>query len=479
MANITVEIPMNHTIHSILAQASRQFLGIACLELLSVLCVANCQAQISWNIVWPDSSANYVFDDLSCSGNTCSAFGHRWHPESGLNKAIFWRSDDAGRSWRVQDPNLPSNYFPPSAYPWSIAWNSISVDQIDSLHTVSVGLDGLILSTSNGGATWVKENSPVSSGFANADCYSPREGMIVGSGPPVILIRGLEGPWTIAPFAPQRGIPAVRIWGHSYGHGKYCVLCSPYVSNAAKPDPIWLYSTSNSWQSVDSVEVPFWPKDSLITGLYYANFNFGSGDTMIVSGVNRQLNSDAYIVFCRSFDGGKNWQRTLYNPTQGYVYIRTARISNEIILSSRTLQTTVWSTDVGSTWQTDTMLFDKDFLDFSRVWFKFATTSDGSIVGAFGGGVGTNILTALGRAKLPTHSDVKGHAQTVGVACIYPNPTTGYFHVGSLHDPVTILDPLGRLYRVPVNENALDVSRLPNGVYFITDGRNRTKFVKE
>ncbi|HEY3875258.1 MAG TPA: T9SS type A sorting domain-containing protein [Candidatus Kapabacteria bacterium] len=62
---------------------------------------------------------------------------------------------------------------------------------------------------------------------------------------------------------------------------------------------------------------------------------------------------------------------------------------------------------------------------------------------------------------------------------IYPNPTSSLLNIGQCSGTLSILDPLGRPYTVPRNGNTLDVSSLPNGVYFLSDGVSRTKFVIE
>jgi hypothetical protein len=42
-----------------------------------------------------------------------------------------------------------------------------------------------------------------------------------------------------------------------------------------------------------------------------------------------------------------------------------------------------------------------------------------------------------------------------------------------------IFDPLGRSYTVPQNGNALDVSSLQAGIYYVAIGGSVAKFVKE
>ncbi len=61
---------------------------------------------------------------------------------------------------------------------------------------------------------------------------------------------------------------------------------------------------------------------------------------------------------------------------------------------------------------------------------------------------------------------------------IFPNPASNSITV-ELAGTVTIYDPLGRVYKVPIHGNTLDISSLPAGVYYLSDGSGRAKFVKE
>jgi hypothetical protein len=73
---------------------------------------------------------------------------------------------------------------------------------------------------------------------------------------------------------------------------------------------------------------------------------------------------------------------------------------------------------------------------------------------------------------------VTGNAST-NTLSVFPNPATSSITVESTNGPVSILDPLGRNYVVPQSGNTLDISSLPTGVYFVSDGYSRAKFVKE
>ncbi|MDP4197993.1 MAG: T9SS type A sorting domain-containing protein [Bacteroidota bacterium] len=72
-------------------------------------------------------------------------------------------------------------------------------------------------------------------------------------------------------------------------------------------------------------------------------------------------------------------------------------------------------------------------------------------------------------------------AQTVSSQFqIYPNPTTGQLHIESTSNDIVITDLLGRTcMRAMSGDGTIDVSKLPQGVYSISDGHCRSQFVKE
>ncbi len=70
-------------------------------------------------------------------------------------------------------------------------------------------------------------------------------------------------------------------------------------------------------------------------------------------------------------------------------------------------------------------------------------------------------------------------ADTSSKMAIYPDPAISSITVTSFTGSLFIIDPLGRSYVVPRNGNMLDISSLPTGVYFVSDGVSRAKFVKE
>jgi len=80
---------------------------------------------------------------------------------------------------------------------------------------------------------------------------------------------------------------------------------------------------------------------------------------------------------------------------------------------------------------------------------------------------------------VPAASSVETVVSSPENFTIFPNPATDKIQITSAERSISILDPLGRSYEVKQTGNTLDVSSLPPGVYFVSDGHTRAKFVKE
>ena len=130
------------------------------------------------------------------------------------------------------------------------------------------------------------------------------------------------------------------------------------------------------------------------------------------------------------------------------------------------------STDRGNSWKVDTIPYDTVVRGPYYEVNGLAVTGTGHAVMVAGGPLA--ILE-------PAPSSVVDQT-TIGanVTYIYPNPARRNSITVDLEKGVlSILDPLGRSYEVKQSGNTLDVSALPSGVYFVSDGRSRAKFVKE
>ena len=81
-----------------------------------------------------------------------------------------------------------------------------------------------------------------------------------------------------------------------------------------------------------------------------------------------------------------------------------------------------------------------------------------------------------------------GRAPAFGIQRIIPNPAQNEITIVGGSGTFTVSDPLGRVVlRQPPSPNPLpegedytiDISSLPSGVYFVSDGISAAKFVKE
>lgn len=66
-----------------------------------------------------------------------------------------------------------------------------------------------------------------------------------------------------------------------------------------------------------------------------------------------------------------------------------------------------------------------------------------------------------------------------GTLKVYPNPASNVLHVEGASAPVSVQDEFGQGYSTPGKNGAIDIASLPPGVYYITDGQRRARFVKE
>jgi hypothetical protein len=439
---------------------------------LSLCFTASTNAQIHAVVTYSDTSAS---SQISCYGNTCTVLSQQWVPSSKTNRSVFWRTDDAGLTWRLQVPPLPAGSH-------ERVWK---VDQVDSLTAFAVGDSGLILRTLDGGNTWQKMRCPTTSVLYDIDCHSSSEGIIIGTSPNVILTIS-DPDWDTVSFAPW--FISFANHCHSYGGGKYRVITFPQT----------LYTTLDGWNSIDSVPVPAWTPDSsyfLGNGCAGAgmqsNTIFGNGDTIIAGSYPCFPThiSRYWSVLLRTFNGGKNWNFVIDSAAVGG-FVIIYPLSGDSILSldpnlngaSDTDNGLVsLSTDLGTTWNIDTVLFNKNLPSTPFCW-SVAHTQEGSIIGAFTSRFFEGYSQSngyLARLTFAPQSSVSSSVPLYTQDLVYPNPTLDFLTLASSGGTISVLDPLGRSYDVKRSGTTLDVSSLPPGVYFLSDGKTRAKFVKE
>jgi hypothetical protein len=265
----------------------------------------------------------------------------------------------------------------------------------------------------------------------------------------------------------QMQFPGVSFF-HSYGSEKF---------RAVYPDGT-VFTTNNNWETIDTSSITNDGPFSDASVMPYS-VSFGQGDTLAMTGYRwDSTGTHLLLVLGYSTNAGAHWSAPLF-PENVSIYPSTISPIDQqtiVIAGTDSLQRIIISTDRGATWNVDTVPFD-DGNPYYRIT-SVAVTGSGRVLASIipdSNYIGSNCLAYLE----PVSSSV---AQTVSphqIFTIFPNPAKNEIQVSLGVGNISILDPLGRSYAVKQTGNTLDVSSLPSGVYFVSDGHTRAKFVKE
>ncbi len=239
-------------------------------------------------------------------------------------------------------------------------------------------------------------------------------------------------------------------------------------------------------------------------------------NSMTVDPKGRILASVVWGII-RSSDHGVTWDTILDGGNVWYPFdaerVCVTQNSKIIVscsgyLSMQSYFTMVQSTDDGTSWQIASSTITP--LSFalsgdSIVYFScgLANTNGSGVMKSLDGGntfnwvsfsndteirpiaVNPNATLYAGTVEdglfryIPAASSVETSVSSPENFTIFPNPATNQIQIISGVGNISILDPLGRSYEVKQTGNTLDVSALPSGVYFVSDGQSRAKFVKQ
>ncbi len=482
------------------------------------LLVAEAKAQWLWQVEqYPNDDGTPVLYSLSCAGNNCTLCEIPEPPYF-----YFERTTDGGLTWTQQDPGIGNKDGDNN--------NLVkAVQQIDSLNVVAVGNSNLILRSTDAGVTWFHQSPPATnppcSSVANEDfsdsmsgiatiakdsVYSSKGGdtviyftwsfvittsdagahwavvpPLVPGGAYVESTTDNSAHWVVAPLVPGGGAHDYGGGVHAYGGGKFRVF--DFIGNKT-------YTTTDSWHSVDTGESL--PDSIPGSGFYYQveqpalSIIFAGGDTILIPTRGSFPGKSLVPIVFRSFDGGDHWQApdttgrellySSYTPFnrdtiaegEGYIWPDTTNYKCPFGYGKIYL-----STDRGNTWRT--VIDSFQYEPVSGYYGGFAITGialmpNGSILATYGN---KNSFIAL--ALPPTPDLVQSPEKITSSLSLFPNPATSVLNFEPPSGTFTISDPLGRNYDVPHIGSKLDVSALPPGVYFVSDGASRTKFVKE
>jgi photosystem II stability/assembly factor-like uncharacterized protein len=449
--------------------------------IVSLTFVSGSRAQeYEWHITYPlpDSGKyDYMFHAVDCYGEVCIAVGKKrlFVNDGEINTLLCFRSTDGGQTWKEQDPGLPHQYTD-----WIGTQTDpqlTAVQQIDSLNAVAAGDSGLIIKTTDGGNTWNRLNLNSTRQVYNVNFSDPMTGILVKgwesnpSDTSNILFTHDGGlTWLPSPFCPWLAATMC----HSDGGESFRA-----IGDGEGP----IYTTHDDWNTFDSTA---WIIPLADTVHVFAACNFKGTDTLVGYGASYIGGTNPYMFIDRSSDGGNSWSMPDVPDTLiQYTGNNITSIENMSSIDRDIVFYGGWSTksqiavshDNGTTWDIENYKFDKadtvpQFIN------ALAVTQNNEGVGIFGYAASSINPNILARG-VPLSSGVVTSTSVQQSLDIFPNPATNTVFITNSSGPITLTDPLGRIYTVPRNGNALDISSLPSGVYFVSDMQTRAKFVIE
>ncbi len=442
------------------------FTALACLTIASAA-----RGQYRWIVTYPidDSGFSYHFTSVDCSGEVCTAVGYK--EKSFLINNLCFRSTNDGATWVEQDPGLPHNEFDNSAY-------LLQIQQIDSLNAVAAGDSGIVVRTTDGGNTWISVDLPSKYMFGSINFSDPMTGIatVYGDVDTGIFTTSDGGAnWAFAPFSPW----LFSTMCHSDGGEAFRAI-------SYENGPV--YITSDNWKTVDSTPLLF-PFSGLGDTALIGRCAFRGMDTLVGFGDRWTIRDSVvqpgtYPMIMTSTDNGFHW--TILDQSFGLMnnIICMSSLDRDIVFAGGLVdgRQILVSTDHGMSWSSNTFIysFDTTLREISGL----TVTGDNHGVAILGekpnpSGGGTMLLVGAPMDNVLTSPQIDSNLH------IYPNPTSKTLKISGGEDGrvVQILDILGREVMhevVPANgQLTLDVSSLPSGLYYVSNGSTRAKFVKE
>jgi hypothetical protein len=434
--------------------------------LVLLLSSSGLHAQYRWDIIQPANVDTFVyaFDAISSYGNSCVAWGAVSSPNNS-NSYFTMTSTDGGVTWVKHPLPLTFDTIQPEE-------TIQAMQQIDSLNVYAISTDvssDWFWRSSDGGATWSVEVA----GYLNFEMNfsSALEG-IIGTLSQHFYTTSDGGKSWNSGITTFNGATACR----SYGNGIFRIMAGPFV-----------YTTLDYGDTVTNSYIGAIPEGPYSdTNIVIRHFQFGNGDTIRAFGVrlNDAKTVWSTLVFTSS-DVGAHW---VEQPIADTTYIAAPYCNsnieeNPIFLGEYPSTIVIASTDHGNTWATDTVVSDSTIPNYVNA---IVSTSSGNAIGIIpvtdtvivNGqpvSIGASMLVRL----VPVPAGVTIPVVANNQESLYPNPATNILNIASPAGTISISDPLGRSYAVSRNGNTLDISSLPPGVYFVSDGVSRAKFVKE
>jgi hypothetical protein len=409
--------------------------------------VAGAQGYYRWHPLYTsnDSGYTYSFSSVSSIGNVCTVAGLRMLGKPFGSRIMFFRSNDGGITWAEQDPGLP---------PENPLSNHITkVQQIDSLNVVAIGDTGLIVKTTDGGATWQRLQLNTTYDLWDVHFSDPMTGIVVS--PPNVFTTSNGGANWKETYI--NGVLPIK-QGHSYGNGKFFVT-------TFEAGPVYL--TTDNFETIDS-STWIYPLSDVAHDLVFCNFL--DKDTIEAYGYYDGDGTGRldWTLITRSIDGGKDWNEIFISKVIDYTQCMSSLAGTPVLMGGGPQKQLIYSFDHGLSWNADTLVFDTVYNTAFVV--GLAVMSNGNAVGVT---YNTGVKNAHGNIIVGTRrTDAVQPNQSLSYQTqLYPNPATTRLNITSSYSAGTIhlYNILGREVMTGMlsadGHATLDVSHLPRGIY--------------
>jgi photosystem II stability/assembly factor-like uncharacterized protein len=428
-------------------------LTLSAVQLLVVLLLhqtAHGQVAMEQVFIGQTDSGQWNFHALDCFEDHCTAVGSIMTDEGYTLRAA--RSDDQGRTWRVQGLPLPNE----------IAYNQPklrTVDQINADNIVIGGDSGLLLRTYDGGSTWNIQYLPFPTSYShNRDIIAvsfvdSAHGIAVG--PAWLYFYTSDGgvTWNVKPTPAYGSFSAV--------------LRTPSSASSLRYGVGIVYRTNDNGDTWDSTTAINLGVDTSFIRLPRV-MKYLSDDTIVVGGqfpYGRPIGSyDAYIA--RTTNGGQTWQDVYIESsvTPGGVLSVSDPVDG-LLLAGGQQGNLLVSSDRGASWYKDTLLY--------------TAGQDVSNIHGWSGGRFIGISYADKELRSSIYA---GDLHTAGVnlkdylafrAQVFPNPSSSQLSIRTAtpNKSVAVVDMLGReLLRTTLDATGaadINVRDVPSGLYAV------------
>jgi hypothetical protein len=441
------------------------------LAFLSTFASVSLRAQYRWHTVAPNrvDIHQFAYSCVSCAGDNCTATGltFDYYPgelpsQMSPDMCLALTSSDGGRHWQ------PLLGIPIWRYTKNGKTNVLLdvCQQIDSVNALVAGSGNTILMTHDGWRTWQKASGfeqikpggdTLNFDFARSNFINSDEGTLFDPSYGNTIYTSDHGQsWSLL-----KSVPAVPTRNGILRGGLY---------------PNRILTSKDVWKTIDTTVFTFTGSAQFKSTSQVTSWLFEDGDTITMLGTKPLYGA----IMSQSTDLGAHW--TDFPLPENHIYqpVVSSLDSKTIVIGGLdSLGRLLISKDHGASWKLDTVNFDDETKYY---WVRsIATTGSGGVIASIiidsttdSAYPGTEVLALLQDQTLDVRS-----SENRSPNILFPNPAKTSLHIVSDWSSVVVFDALGRAYNIPNHDGTLDVSSLPAGVYYISNGKQRARFVKE